>query len=84
MRQGEPFFVHYRNDYSLRYSTLFLSVKGVVFTDRYVCPICGHVYNPLKGEPLQDIKAGVDFTSLSADWACPVCFASKNLFKKEE
>nr|WP_292426827.1 rubredoxin [Methanoregula sp.] len=56
----------------------------MVFTDRYVCPICGHVYNPLKGEPLQDIKAGVDFTSLSADWACPVCFASKNLFKKEE
>jgi len=56
----------------------------VVFTDRYVCPICGHVYNPGKGERLQDIKAGVAFADLPADWACPVCFASKNQFKKEE
>jgi rubredoxin len=76
--------VHYRNDYSLRYSTLYQPVKGVVFTDRYVCPICGHVYNPGKGERLQDIKAGVAFADLPADWACPVCFASKNQFKKEE
>ncbi|MFZ1896556.1 rubredoxin [Methanoregula sp.] len=76
--------MHYRNNYSLRYSTLYQSVKGVVFTDRYVCPICGHVYNPGKGELLQDIKAGVAFADLPADWACPVCFASKNQFKKEE
>jgi len=56
----------------------------VIFTDRYVCTICGHVYNPEKGEPLQDIKTGVEFASLPADWACPVCFASKDQFKKEE
>ena len=39
---------------------------------------------PEKGELLQDIKAGVAFADLPADWACPVCFASKNQFKKEE
>jgi rubredoxin len=52
--------------------------------DRYVCTICGHIYNPEKGEPLQNIKDRVSFADLPADWACPVCFASKNQFKKEE
>jgi rubredoxin len=56
----------------------------VIFTDRYVCTDCGHIFNPEKGEPLQDIKAGVAFADLPADWVCPVCIASKNQFKKME
>jgi rubredoxin len=51
--------------------------------DRYVCLICGHVYNPEKGEVIQDIKPGVDFPSLPADWECPVCGAKKDKFRKE-
>jgi rubredoxin len=76
--------LYYRNDYSLRYTKLYQPIKGVVFTEQYVCPICGHVYNPGKGEQRQNIKVGVDFADLPADWACPVCFASKNQFKKTE
>ncbi len=76
--------MHNRNDYSLQYSTIYRSITGATLMDRYVCTICGHVYNPEKGEPIQDIKPGVDFKNLPADWACPVCFASKNQFKKEE
>jgi rubredoxin len=49
-----------------------------------VCTICGHVYNPEKGESLQDPKPGIEFSDLSADLACPICFASKDQFKKEE
>ena len=52
--------------------------------DRYVWTICGHSYNPGKGEPLQDVKAGVACADLQAVWACPVCFAPENQFKKEE
>ncbi|MFA5331321.1 MAG: rubredoxin [Methanoregula sp.] len=50
--------------------------------DKYVCTICGHEYNPAKGEPLQDIPAGIEFAALPDDWTCPVCFAAKNEFKK--
>jgi rubredoxin len=49
-----------------------------------VCTICGHVYNPEKGESLQDIRPGIAFAERSGDWACPVGFAPKDQFKKEE
>lgn len=50
--------------------------------DRYACTICGHEYNPAKGEAAQDIPAGTAFEQLPADWVCPVCGAEKRLFKK--
>jgi rubredoxin len=50
--------------------------------DQYKCSICGHVYDPEKGEPRQDIKPGIDFLSLPSDWACPVCTAGKDQFVK--
>jgi rubredoxin len=49
-----------------------------------VSTLCGHVYNPEKGESLQDLKPGVEFANLPSDWAGPICFASKDQFKKEE
>ncbi len=49
----------------------------------YICGICGHKYNPEKGEPLQNIAPGIAFADLPADWTCPVCFAGKNHFKPE-
>jgi len=51
--------------------------------ERYVCMICGHRYDPEKGEPLQDIAPGKEFASLPDNWVCPVCGAEKTLFKKE-
>jgi rubredoxin len=49
----------------------------------YVCGVCGHKYNPEKGEPLQNLAAGMPFEDLPADWTCPVCFAAKGEFQKE-
>ncbi len=46
----------------------------------YQCSICGHIYNPEKGEPEQGIKAGTDFSDLPDDWTCPVCGATKDKF----
>jgi Rubredoxin len=46
----------------------------------YQCSICGHIYNPEKGEPEQGIAAGTDFSDLPSDWTCPVCGASKDKF----
>jgi rubredoxin len=43
------------------------------------CSICGHVYNPDSGD--KDVLAGTDFQNLPEDWVCPVCLASKTLFR---
>jgi rubredoxin len=49
----------------------------------YICGVCGHKYDPAKGEPLQNLAAGIPFGGLPADWSCPVCFAGRNDFTKE-
>jgi rubredoxin len=51
--------------------------------EKYTCSICGHTYNPDKGEPQQNIPPGREFTDLPENWQCPVCGASKKNFKKE-
>lgn len=49
----------------------------------YLCGMCGHTYNPKKGEPLQNIAPGIPFADLPRDWTCPVCFAEMKHFKRE-
>jgi len=75
--------MHNGNDY-LETSTYFLHGRlEVFFMDTYACTICGHVYNPEKGEPAQGILAGIDFVNLPPDWQCPVCGAGKDEFEKK-
>ncbi|WP_084604979.1 rubredoxin [Desulfonatronum thioautotrophicum] len=50
---------------------------------RYVCSICGYVYDPAEGDPENNIAAGTSFDDVPADWACPVCGASKDNFEPE-
>jgi rubredoxin len=52
--------------------------------DRYVCSVCGYVYDPDVGDPDNGIPAGTSFEDVPDDWACPVCGASKDDFEKEE
>ena len=51
--------------------------------DRYVCTICGYVYDPEQGDPDNGIDPGTKFEDLPDDWECPVCGASKEDFEKE-
>ena len=51
--------------------------------DRYVCTICGYVYDPAQGDPDSGVAPGTKFEDLPADWECPVCGASKDDFEKE-
>jgi rubredoxin len=50
--------------------------------DKFVCTICGHVYNPATGEPLQNIPPGIAFENIPLDWQCPICCAGKDKFRK--
>jgi len=51
--------------------------------DRYVCKVCGYIYDPEKGDPDSGIEPGTKFEDLPDDWVCPVCGASKKDFEKE-
>jgi pyruvate oxidase len=51
---------------------------------RWVCTVCGYVYDEEKGEPSTETPPGTVFTDLPDKWTCPVCGAPKNAFKKIE
>jgi rubredoxin len=50
---------------------------------RYVCQVCGYVYDPAKGDPDNGVAAGTKFEDVPDDWACPICGAMKSDFEKE-
>jgi len=51
--------------------------------DRYVCTICGWVYDPEQGDPDSGVPAGTSWEDVPDDFECPVCGASKDDFEKE-
>ena len=51
--------------------------------DRYVCGICGYVYDPEQGDPDSGVAPGTKWEDVPDDWECPVCGASKDDFEKE-
>lgn len=50
---------------------------------KYVCTVCGYVYDPAEGDPESNIAPGTSFADLPDDWVCPVCGAGKDEFEKE-
>jgi len=50
--------------------------------DKYVCKVCGYIYDPEKGDPDGGIEPGTKFEDIPDDWVCPVCGAGKNDFEK--
>lgn len=51
---------------------------------KYVCSVCGYVYDPALGDPDSGIAPGTPFKDLPADWVCPVCGAEKKDFEPEK
>lgn len=49
---------------------------------KYVCSICGYVYDPKLGDPDNGIPAGTKFEDLPDDWHCPRCKQGKEMFSK--
>jgi rubredoxin len=50
---------------------------------RYVCSVCGYIYDPEKGDPKANVGPGTLFEDLPENWVCPVCGAGKDQFTKE-
>ena len=50
---------------------------------KYVCTVCGHVYDPAIGDPDNGIPAGTSFEDLPEDWICPLCSVGKDMFEPQ-
>jgi flavin reductase (DIM6/NTAB) family NADH-FMN oxidoreductase RutF/rubredoxin len=50
---------------------------------RYVCNVCGYVYDPTVGDPDNGINPGTRFEDLPDSWVCPICNAPKSEFSEE-
>lgn len=50
--------------------------------DKYICEVCDWVYDPVKGDPENDIAPGTKFEDLPDDFVCPVCGVGKDQFAK--
>lgn len=51
---------------------------------KYVCDICGYVYDPETGDPGNDVAPGTAWENVPDDWVCPECGAGKDSFSAEE
>ena len=50
---------------------------------KYVCEVCGFVYNEELGLPEKNIPPGTKFEDLPDDFVCPECGVEKNMFESE-
>jgi len=48
---------------------------------KYVCTVCGYVYDPEVGDPDGGIAPGTEFKDIPEDWVCPLCGVSKSDFE---
>jgi len=58
------------------------AAQGGAESSRYVCSVCGYVYDPVKGDPDRGVAPGTEFADLPEGWVCPICFAPKSEFRR--
>ncbi len=49
---------------------------------KYVCNVCGYIYDPADGDPENEVEPGTSFEDLPEDWVCPDCGASVDDFEE--
>lgn len=50
---------------------------------KYVCDVCGWVYDEELGDPENGIAPGTKFEDLPDDFECPLCHVGKDQFSEE-
>lgn len=58
------------------------TLKTIMNMDKYVCDVCGYIYDPAVGDPDNGIEPGTAFEDLPKDWLCPLCGVGKDEFSK--
>ncbi len=50
---------------------------------KYVCSVCGYVYDEELGDPDNGIEAGTKWEDVPEDFSCPLCSVGKDQFEEE-
>lgn len=50
---------------------------------KYICNVCGWVYDEENGDQDLNIAPGTPFEDLPEDFECPLCHVGKNDFSEE-
>ena len=51
---------------------------------KYVCTVCGYVYDEAAGDPDNGIAPGTKWGDIPDDFTCPLCGVGKEDFAPEE
>ena len=51
---------------------------------KYVCLVCGFIYDEELGDPENGIEPGTKFEDLPEDYVCPLCGVGKEEFEVQE
>ncbi len=49
---------------------------------KYVCDVCGWIYDESIGDPANGIMQGTSFQDLPDDFVCPLCYVGKEDFSE--
>ena len=47
---------------------------------KYVCDVCGYIYDEEIGDPDNGVEAGTKWEDVPEDFECPLCFVGKDQF----
>ena len=51
---------------------------------KYICELCGMVYDEAIGDEKQGVPAGTPFESVPEDYECPGCGSEKEAYSRAE
>lgn len=51
---------------------------------KYVCIVCGYIYDPKEGDPDNGVQPGTAWENVPEDWVCPLCGVGKDQFEPVE
>ena len=57
--------------------------KEINTMKKYVCDVCGYIYDPEAGDPDNGVAAGTAWEDVPEDWVCPLCGVGKDQFSEE-
>jgi rubredoxin len=58
--------------------------RSAVAMKKYMCLICGYIYDEAVGAPEEGIPAGTRWEDVPPNWTCPECGARKDDFEMIE
>ena len=79
--EGEKVILLTNHNYGANIAINSMSLKHQTMK-KYVCLICGYIYDPAEGDPESGIAPGTPFEEIPDDWTCPVCGVGKEDFEE--